>query len=400
MLINQYGRYKMVNKKDLLATVPKRLKYIFFISTLLFLYCTDKQFRIEKKMENGVEVVINHLEPYKIKGGPSNFTLEERLVISQKRKDLIDKGIMSMGEFDVDSEGNIYIVGYKNIDNFICKLDQEGKFVTSFGRKGQGPGELEMPIRPVVFGDRIAITDWNKKLVIFSNNGGLVEEKYFKHRINEADVLENGKYLFYGWLGEYKTYDYALEILSLFDSEFKKIKDLDVYKLHYRNEKLAPFFMWRVVNGHIYIVNEERGYEILVYDIDGNCVRKIRKEYRPVSLTEEIKELIIGPHYKQIGKIKKGYIPDPLPPIRFFFTDDEGTLFVMTYEKGKKPREYMYDIFNSKGIFIGRKSLNLPWEGKYFGPKTEMVKKNHLYCYREDENGFKELVVYKLNWVY
>jgi hypothetical protein len=55
-------------------------------------------------------------------------------------------------------------------------------------------------------------------------------------------------------------------------------------------------------------------------------------------------------------KIKKTiYCPENFPPFqRLFFTDDEGQLFVITYEKGKNLREFIYDIFNSEGTFVGR----------------------------------------------
>ena len=46
-----------------------------------------------------------------------------------------------------------------------------------------------------------------------------------------------------------------------------------------------------------------------------------------------------------------------MPPFRFLFTDDEGRLYVMTWEKNKDLKEYMYDVFNPQGVFICRTSL-------------------------------------------
>ncbi|MEA2006143.1 MAG: 6-bladed beta-propeller [Acidobacteriota bacterium] len=376
-----------------------RQKTFFLCFSILTLSCVKEPSKIDKKIENGVEVIINHIEPYKIKGEPYTFSLEEELAISQEREDLVKKGMMSMGEFDVDSKGNIYVVGWKNDDNFIFKLDREGNFVISFARRGQGPGELEMPTWPGILGDKIFISDRGKKIVIYDKNGKLLEEKYFKSKVTKGVILENRKYLFYGGMSGYKTNNYALYDLSLFDSEFKKIKDLDVYKLHYRNERFPPFFMWRATNGYIYIINEERGYEFLVYDLEGKLVRKIQKEYHPVPASKEIKKLLMGPYYIETGK-RSEYVPNPLPPINFFLSDDEGRLFVMTYEKGENPGEYMYDIFNPEGVFIGRKSLNLPWVGQFFGVKYQTIKNNRLYCYRENDRGFKEMVVYKIKWIY
>jgi len=52
------------------------------------------------------------------------------------------------------------------------------------------------------------------------------------------------------------------------------------------------------------------------------------------------------------------YFSNHWPPFRYLFPDDEGRLYVMTYEKGEKPGEFLYDIFNREGVFIGRTKLN------------------------------------------
>ncbi len=69
----------------------------------------------------------------------------------------------------------------------------------------------------------------------------------------------------------------------------------------------------------------------------------------------------------------------------------------MTHEEGINPGEYMYDIFNSEGVFVGRMSL---WNYRELHAPafTIKAKKNHLYCLREKESGYRELVVYNMNW--
>lgn len=365
---------------------------------LLFLNCCEpKQKQIEKIIENGVEVVLNHIEPYKVASEPSTLILEEELVIDTEREDILDAGMGEAGEFNVDSEGNIYIVSFKNIKNFIYKFDSKGNLVTSFGRMGKGPGELQWPISPVINDrDEMAIYDYPNKLVIYNKKGGLAKEYTLDFRSFWMEPLENGKYLVWRLKREKATVEYFPSVLSLYNSRFNEIKELDVYKSPHQQNGLTPYFMWRVSNGHIFIANEERGYEIWVYDLEGNLARKIRKDYRPVVASEEIKKLILGPSYRTPDFMD--YFPRPLPPLSSFFTDDEGRLFVMTYEGGERPGEYLCDIFNPEGIFVGRKSLHLVWAQLYFGPKYTMIKKNRLYCHREKESGYMELVVYKMNW--
>ncbi|MBD3195366.1 MAG: 6-bladed beta-propeller [Candidatus Lokiarchaeota archaeon] len=373
--------------------------FVLCFSALALSFCSKDNTKIDKRIENGIEVIQNHIEPYEINGEPYTFALEKELTISQERKDLVDRGMMSMGEFTVDSNGNIYIVGWENKKDLIYKLDSEGNFITSFGQKGQGPGELEMPTWPGISGNKFYISDRGKKIVLFDEDGHLYKENRFKTRVTNGDILKNGNYLFWGGWSGYKTNAYSQYNLSLFSPEFKKIRDLDVYKLHYRNERLAPYFMWRVRNDRIYIINEERGYEFLIYDLDGNLIRKIQKDYKPVSPSLEIKKAILGPQYQETGK-RNEYVPNPLPPIKLFMVDDQGRLFVMTYEKGSTRGEFIYDIFNSEGVFIGRKSLNLRWADLSFGVKYQTVSKNKLYCYRYNEDGFMEMNIYKIKWIY
>jgi len=57
----------------------KKIIYLALILTIL-LCCVHKQEKVERIIEDGVEVIINHLEPYKIKGEPSTLNLEEEFI--------------------------------------------------------------------------------------------------------------------------------------------------------------------------------------------------------------------------------------------------------------------------------------------------------------------------------
>ena len=65
------------------------------------------------------------------------------------------------------------------------------------------------------------------------------------------------------------------------------------------------------------------------------------------------------------------------------------------YEEGEKPGEFLYNIFNREGIFIGRTKLDNMDNNR---PTPVKAKKNHLYYLRVKESGYKELVVFKMKW--
>ena len=355
--------------------------------------------RIDRIREGGVEVVINHVEPYRLKGQPSTFSLEKVFSIDMERTDLAESGMGSAGEWDADSDGNVYIVCFKNAENFIYRFDRAARPMGSFGRRGQGPGELQWPfLGGVSATGEIALTDYMQKLVVYGLDGSLLREAKLKHPALHIDALENGKFLCFGIKPEPSATGTYTDALTLCDSRFAELKVLDRYVTTMDNSRQVPFFMWRVSGGRIFIANEARGYEIWVYDLEGNLLRKIRKGFRPVKVTEGIMDAILGPDYRRSGISQSKYFPDPLPPLNQFFADDEGRIFVMSYEPGPNPGEYMWDIFNPEGVFVGRKALKLVWAALYMGPRYTFVKNGHLYCHQEKESGFHELAVYKMIW--
>jgi hypothetical protein len=82
---------------------------LLFVSMLL-LHCGPGQDQVEKTVEDGVEVIINHLEPYEVKGKPNNLFLEEEFRIDTEKDEIAETGLTDISNrgFGVDSEGSIY----------------------------------------------------------------------------------------------------------------------------------------------------------------------------------------------------------------------------------------------------------------------------------------------------
>jgi hypothetical protein len=361
--------------------------------------CGAGEARIDRTHEDGVEVVLNHREPYRIKGQPSTFLLDEVLVIDLERVDLAEAGLLSGGEWDSDSAGNITVVGFKNRENYIYRFDGSGQLIGSFGRRGQGPGELQWPFFSGVSEDGEAvITDFGVKFVVYDRNGVVLREERLGRQTIRLEALGNGKYLAFRPRPDLMTANAVVDELTLCDGEFRDLKVLDRYERTMDNAKQVPFFMWRVSGGRIIVANQARGYELWVFDLDGNLIRKIRKEYRPIRVTEDIKEAVLGPSSGRAEASQGRYFPDPLPPLNQFFTDDQGRIFVMTYEPGPAPGEFLWDIFNADGAFVGRKALDVLWAGLYAGPRYTFIKNGRFYFHRVKETGYHELVVSKVTW--
>jgi hypothetical protein len=211
--------------------------------------------------------------------------------------------------------------------------------------------------------------------------------------------LENGNYLVYSGCIDTKTKKLP-QYYRLFNSEWKEIRLLDQNSgtdnimVAEKVKDIIPFLVDAVCGEEICIGNSERGYEILVYDGQGQLRRKIRKEYKAVTVSEDYKKKKLA-GYPEMFEEKLDF-PKNWPAFLSFFSDDEGRLFVMTPERGEVEEEYIFDIFNADGIFIARKALSVLYEGG--GIVYARAKNNRLYGLREKESGYKELVVYKMEW--
>jgi hypothetical protein len=352
-----------------------------------------------------VEVIQNHIEPYTLKGEATSLTLTKEFTLDTEREDLAEIGLTDISNtFDVDSQGNIYIYIRHSDGDIYYKFDDKGNFINSFGRQGQGPGENQLGVYlTLTVNDEIAVTDLgNMKLSIFKTNGDLSQETKLGHEFDAVHPLANGNYLARKIVMD-PTSDFLWQNpLLMCDSEFKEIAELDrqIMPNPMQGERLKGIwytFSWKVAGYKIFSGFQERGYEIFVHDFDGRLIRKIRKEFKAVPVSREYKdkymEQFSAPLFDDIRK--KIYFPPSMPPFHYFFTDDAGRLFVMTYAEGENSGEYWYDIFNPEGIFITRASLNIKNDPDRLYAK---IKNDRLYAVQDKDSGFVELVVYQMQW--
>jgi hypothetical protein len=389
------------------------MKKIWRLGFLLcgFLSCKPGQDKVDIITENGVSVVLNHLKPYSLRGELSTLMLQKILSIDTENDSTAAKGVTDIYSFDVDSTGSIYIiVPPKGTGNLIFKLSPEGELLSSFGRMGQGPNEMEYPQSlQIIPKDEVWVIESPKnKFHVFNTDGTPVAEKSLRTGFESIVPLENGAFLIGRLLTQDMTSKYFPFSIGLYDSAFEIIKELDRFE-HVPNKNIAEslpekivsgidyVFLARVGAGRIFIGNSERGYEIIVSDLEGKLIRKIRKDYSPVAVSEDYKKEYLKMYEEFMPDYaEKIYFPEHWHPFRSFFCDGEGRLFVMTYEPGDNPRESVFDIFNKEGIFVARESLNILC--RELGMISARVRGDKLYCVQEKESGFKELMVYKMIW--
>lgn len=157
---------------------------------------------------------------------------------------------------------------------------------------------------------------------------------------------------------------------------------------------------------NIFVGDDRGGYEIFIFDFSGKLLRKIRKAFRPVALSEDYKVMfkkVMGRSALGQDRIRRTDFPEYLPPFQYLFADAHGRLYVMTNERAGE-RKYWTDIFSSEGAFIGRVLLDnvhviyTRGERYYDEPLRAVVKGDRLYSLREKDSGFMLLTIFKMTW--
>jgi len=380
----------------------KKLIYLVLMLYLLF-SCGSKQEKVEKTMENGVEIVINHLEPYKI-GSQNSLTLEEILTIDTEDDEIANLGIPDIFGFEINSLGEIFILRtITGEGDFIFKFNKNGEFVKSFGPQGQGPGEFQNPHHIALDSeDNIMIIDLGRGPLLKYNKDGVFINDYEMAsgdiRVTpgpSANLLVMGHS--YGRDKGRALNTYSLKLLN---PDLEVLQVIDEFSFEWRQDKVKatePIFCWSVSRDNIYVANEDRGYEIWVYDFNGKLIRKIQKQYRQIPVSDNFKKKTLKQFPEGMRDQMRDmlYFPESHPPIQNLVAGDDGLLLVSTFEEGENPEEFMFDIFNEEGVFIGRKSLNIwIWEVHLWA----RIKAGKFYVLREKESGYKELAVYDMIW--
>ena len=328
---------------------------------------------------DGFAVVKNPNEPMY---GENVFSLEEELSIGEAegKEEYMFSSIRAV---TVDDNKDIYIVDSKG--NHIRVFDKNGDYLKTIGRTGQGPGEFNQisniqitPENELMVHDR-----YMRRLTFFSLDGDYLRTVLLKGiQAFRVKVNSIGNYLVRTIDFDSATLRAAYE-LKVYSSDLAFIRT--IVKDEFRSTKapLQPWMASRFLPSDLIICGFRESYEFKILDSEGKTVRKVLKDYVPIEISEVEKKKRKLPQSSELPKF--------FPAFQDFSVDDEGRVFVQTFEKYDEEEKFYFDVFNTEGKYIAKVPLNaLP----------QYWKNRKMYTIEEDEDGYQYVKRYKVTWKY
>jgi hypothetical protein len=297
----------------------------------------------------------------------------------------------------VDDNGDIYVADVQAMQ--IRVFDQDGKFLRTIGRKGQGPGEFTgiqsiqiTPNKELMLYDNV-----QHRLVYFSLAGQFIRSKHFSVSVGTMGRLNPHSPLYCDSRENYYIVTGIMEFpkASKAHQEILKIGgDLKFMTLVRTadHDPMGPFNVFGIAELYCQLMAKDyvlagssKDYELQIFDPQGKVIKKISRDYDPVPVSEVEK----NEERKKRNSVTRWEFPRDHFPMSFLAADEEGRIFVRTWEKPAKGTGYFFDVYDPEGKYITRIPLS-------FSPRV--LKKGNLYAIEADEAGFQYVKRYKLTW--
>jgi len=329
--------------------------------------------------------------------------------------------IESLPDVKYDPQGNIYFCDYKA--NNIKKFNQGVKFLKTIGRKGQGPGDFNMPFLLAVTADRLFVWDMgNRRLCLLTLDGNFLKSipmQSAQGRPDKMEALPDGNIL----IGMKKAYrgeenrpqDYLIEIYtSELDDKGTLYTQQVLLNKFVRLEggttniiqPFAPQVCWDVSPDGKVIIGFSKNYEIEVYSSSRGKLFSFNRAYKPVKVTAKDKQEFFEGLTFSVDGVRTSQIPDFIikntdfpaekPAFSHLKVDSDGNILVWPYRPKREEEGIYLDAFDAEGKFIDQVRLigNKETLANFSGSK---LYQGTFWSNEVDEAGRIKLIRYRLS---
>lgn len=357
---------------------------------LPFISCRDHSTRWSGKIEerDGIVVVENPASPIHRNAA---LSLEEELSIG--REDAGEEYLFSdIPGFDVSDEGRIYVINQPDAN--VRVFDRNGLFLKTIGRKGQGPGEMEMPVYiQIGVGRDIFIFDYmGYRGLYFNSAGEFLRQQpslgtFMPVRMDSQGKIIGMEILAPPPLGGKVIKAYGPDLRPLFEIAKEEQGLKNVFDIG------RPACYCVVKPDDSIVWGDSKEYILNVLDSEGRQIRRITKPYDPVPISNEDRESISKRYADAVRYGMKVEFRSHYPAFAGIFADDSGRILVKTYERSESDKDSFYfDVFDPEGRFYAKVPIKVNLD------RLSVWKNGKLYAHEMDPEGFPNIKRYAVVW--
>ncbi len=370
--------------------------------------------------EDGIPVAMNPDHPVPLPDSPKDIVFIEEFQIGSLEGD----PNYIFGEFisfAVDDLGSVYVLDWRGKN--VRKFDRSRKFLLSFSRAGQGPGEFSDPqeIRYLPDGHLIVFEAESQRYSCFTKEGKVVKTTRF-HKLMFPPYfgLTNGNFIA---MNVQRDPEQTIYIMGLFDEKSDLVKPLhrierksdppwpggndpDARAKRYADTFSRVAFRQESVlalddQENIYFAFTD-SYEISILDRSGKQKKIIRSELPFLPVEKKDRQAFLEYHLPRdisawgtmdeaLRNKIKSLIKFPEKKAAFLALIPMDDKYLMVVRDGSYGQNALIDIFDPSGGLIIEKKLP-------FAIRGGICKGHRFYTIHEDEDGnqFMKCFSYKL----
>jgi outer membrane protein assembly factor BamB len=345
--------------------------------------------------------IINPDKPLK---GVWNFKAEKLWQINGVN----DDGFALINQVRVSDSGKIFVHDGKMKKYYI--LSPEGKLLHTFGKEGEGPGEIKWIEHARMFpiNDQLIIAD-SDNIHYFSEKGEFirsVRNSYFQHR--PSLILNRDEFLSAPMVTTNpKNVNGKIKLYNLKTAKESVVANFSIFRRSVASSGgmtvamviggVTPLMILGHHDGRIYYgMNSE--YKINVSDMKGKVITSFGVDREPIAVPAEVKKKMSERDgnfpKKMLEQIVKG-----MPDVQTYFeriTIHNGLIYVrLNNLKEDYSREF--DIFSPDGKYLYRAKFTVEEGYKIKSGQSTLIKDGFMYVILEDEEEEEAIVAkYKI----
>lgn len=298
---------------------------------------------------------------------------------------------------NIDLKGNLIVFDYKLLKNFL--FSEKGKYIQSFGKKGEGPGEVKWQKMVFPTRDRIIISDYSRIHCFFDNYNYQKSIRLKRNHGRPVFFLDKDHFLSYISNNQFK-----INLVNLINMKTKTLyedsgisEDVRVNSGSFRISIVVPpltprtCFTYDSETGYLYFGKNDF-YMIKAMDSKGKIKKIFLLDRNKLKLTRNMKKVI----NKEMHLSKKMWkkLPDSLT----YFSKIKivnNMLYVFNTNFEEYFKEQKIDVFSLDGIYQYRISFKPIKDERMFG--DIFLGNNFIYTVIQMDNGDMKISKYNID---